>query len=99
MVEHTARAFDSDLQELAHKVAEMGGLAEKQIVDAIEALVKHDIALAKRVIAADDQVDARQREVEKGRSSLSRVGSRWRSICGRSSERCVSPTTSSGLAI
>ena len=99
MVEHTAHAFDVDLQELARKIAEMGGLAEKQIVDAIDALVKHDIALAKRVIAADDQVDARQREVEKGRSSLSHVGNRWRSICGRSSERYASPTTSSGLAI
>ena len=64
MVEHTAHAFDVDLQELARKIAEMGGLAEKQIVDAIDALVKHDIALAKRIIAADDQVDARQREIE-----------------------------------
>src|SRR6516225_5418516 len=64
MVEHTARAFDVDLQELARKIAEMGGLAEKQIMDAIEALAKHDIALAKRIIAADDQVDARQRDIE-----------------------------------
>jgi phosphate transport system protein len=64
MVEHTAHAFDVDLQELARKIAEMGGLVEKQIVDAIEALVKHDIALAKHIIAADDQVDARQREIE-----------------------------------
>ena len=64
MIEHTARAFDVDLQELARKIAEMGGLAEKQITDAIEALVKHDIALAKRIIAADDQVDALQREIE-----------------------------------
>jgi len=64
MVEHTAHAFDVDLQELARKIAEMGGLVEKQIVDAIEALVKHDIALAKRIIVADDLVDARQREIE-----------------------------------
>src|SRR6516165_1091699 len=64
MVEHTAHAFDVDLQELARKITEMGGLAEKQIMDAIEALAKHDIALAKRIIAADDQVDARQRDIE-----------------------------------
>jgi phosphate transport system protein len=64
MVEHTAHAFDVDLQELARKIGEMGGFAEKQITDAIEALVKHDIALAKHIIAADDQVDARQREIE-----------------------------------
>jgi phosphate transport system protein len=31
MSEHTIKAFDADLQELARKVAEMGGLAEKQV--------------------------------------------------------------------
>ena len=64
MIDHTASAFDADLQELTRKIAEMGGHAETQITDAIEALVKADIALARRVIAADDQVDALQREIE-----------------------------------
>lgn len=64
MIEHTARAFDVDLQELAGKIGDMGSLDEKQITHAIEALVKRDIMLAKRVIAADDQVDALQREIE-----------------------------------
>ena len=31
--EHTAKAFDSDLQELTRLVAEMGGLAERMIVE------------------------------------------------------------------
>jgi phosphate transport system protein len=64
MIEHTMRAFDADLQELARKIAEMGRLDDEQIVGAIDALVKRDIALAKRVIAADDRVDALQREIE-----------------------------------
>jgi hypothetical protein len=34
---HTVRVFDSDLQEIVRKVAAMGGLAEKQITDAIRA--------------------------------------------------------------
>ena len=34
-VDHTAKAFDTDLQEIMRKVAEMGGLAEKQIADAV----------------------------------------------------------------
>lgn len=29
--EHTAKAFDTDLQELTRLVAEMGGLAERMI--------------------------------------------------------------------
>ena len=64
MTEHTARAFDADLSELARKVGDMRLLDEKQIRGAIDALEKHDLALAKLVVAADDQVDALQREIE-----------------------------------
>ena len=64
MSEHTAKAFDADLQELARKVAEMGGLAEKEIADAIDALAKRDSALAQRVMALDLTTDRLQREVE-----------------------------------
>jgi phosphate transport system protein len=64
MIEHTTRAFDADLQELARKISEMGRLAERQITDAVEALGKHDTALAERVIATDDQVDALQQDIE-----------------------------------
>jgi phosphate transport system protein len=64
MIEHTIRAFDADLQELARKITEMGRLDDEQIAAATEALVKRDKALAERVIAGDDQIDALQREIE-----------------------------------
>jgi phosphate transport system protein len=64
MSEHTSRAFDSDLQEIARSVAEMGGLVERQITDAIRALVERDTDLAERVIATDPAIDALQREIE-----------------------------------
>ena len=64
MSEHTIKAFDADLQDLTRVVVEMGGLAERQIVNALEALEKHDTALAQRVIAEDAKIDALQREVE-----------------------------------
>ena len=64
MIEHTMRAFDADLRELASKIAEMGRRDDAQIADAIDAWVKRDTALAKRVIAADDRVDVMQREIE-----------------------------------
>ncbi len=38
MEQHTSRAFDIDLQDLARLVAEMGGLAEKQIGESVDAL-------------------------------------------------------------
>jgi len=63
-MDHTARAFDIDLQDLSRMVAEMGGLAEKQIGDAVDALAKRDIALAQRIVAQDLRIDTLQREIE-----------------------------------
>ncbi|HEY4142816.1 MAG TPA: phosphate signaling complex protein PhoU [Pseudolabrys sp.] len=62
--QHTAKAFDNDLQDLSRMVAEMGGLAEKQVADAVDALVKRDGALAQRVTVADLMIDALQSEIE-----------------------------------
>lgn len=62
--EHTAKAFDSDLQDLTRLVAEMGGLAEKQIVESVDALMRRDTALGARVVAADNQLDQLQRTIE-----------------------------------
>jgi len=63
-VDHTAKAFDADLQEISRKVAEMGGLAERQIADATRALVERDADLAERVIATDPTIDAMQHDIE-----------------------------------
>ena len=63
-IDHTAKAFDTDLQEIMRKVAEMGGLAERQIADAARALVERDTELAERVIATDPTIDAMQHEIE-----------------------------------
>ena len=63
-IDHTAKAFDSDLQEITRKVAEMGGLAERQIADSVQALIERDVELGERVIAMDPTIDALQREIE-----------------------------------
>jgi phosphate transport system protein len=64
MSEHTAKAFDVDLQELNKCVAQMGGLAEKAIADSVDALVRLDTTLAAHVISVDQSIDALQREIE-----------------------------------
>jgi phosphate transport system protein len=64
MSEHTAKAFDVDLQEISRLVAEMGGLAEKQIADSVAALARRDAERAQRVVTSDAAVDALQREIE-----------------------------------
>jgi phosphate transport system protein len=61
---HTTKAFDSDLQELARAIAEMGGLAERQIAEAIAALMTRDGTRARRIIAADATIDVMQRNIE-----------------------------------
>jgi len=62
-IDHTAKAFDTDLQEITRKVAEMGGLVERQIADSVQALVDRDVELGERVIALDPTIDALQREM------------------------------------
>ena len=62
--EHTTKAFDADLQELSRMIAEMGGLAERQIADAVDALNRRDAILAQSVIAEDAKIDLLQREIE-----------------------------------
>ncbi len=61
---HTVKAFDHDLQELSRMIVEMGGLAEKQVAEAVDALVRRDSTLAQRVGAADTNIDNLQRELE-----------------------------------
>ncbi|MEM1344713.1 MAG: phosphate signaling complex protein PhoU [Pseudomonadota bacterium] len=61
---HTVTAFDKDLLDLSSGIAEMGGLAEEQLSQALEALHRRDSALAEEVIAADDRLDALEAKFE-----------------------------------
>jgi phosphate transport system protein len=63
-IDHTTRAFDADLEEITRKVAEMGGLVERQISDSVQALVDRDMELGERVISKDPAIDTLQREIE-----------------------------------
>jgi len=63
-MDHTTRAFDVDLQQIAHKVVEMARLTKQQIEDASSALLRRDIEFAERVAAADSQLDTLHREIE-----------------------------------
>ena len=64
MNEHTVKAFDLELDELGQKIAEMGGIAEKMMSDAMDALSSLDSDLARAVIASDMRLDILQREIE-----------------------------------
>jgi phosphate transport system protein len=62
--DHTVRAYDTELIELRQRIAEMGGLAEKMLSDAMQSLLKRDTTLAQTAIIADRRLDLLQREVE-----------------------------------
>jgi len=65
MAEHTVKSFDGEIGQLRGLIAEMGGLAEVGIADAIRALVTHDEELAKKVVEADHRIDALEAEVDR----------------------------------
>jgi phosphate transport system protein len=64
MSDHTTKAFDVDLQEITRLVAEMGGLAEKQVADSVDALARRDSDRAQRTVTNDPGIDLLQREIE-----------------------------------
>lgn len=65
MQEHTVKAFDEDITRLRGLIAEMGGIAEVAINQAMDALVRHDEPLAAQVVARDKKLDALEVEVDK----------------------------------
>ncbi len=65
MAEHTVKAFDEDITRLRGLIAEMGGLAEVSLSEAMEALVKGNTELVQGVIARDKRIDALEAEVDK----------------------------------
>jgi phosphate transport system protein len=64
MAEHIVSSYDTDLQHLRRRISEMGGIAEKMVVDSMTGLVRGDVPLAQTVIAADPRLDSLQREIE-----------------------------------
>lgn len=64
MSDHIVTSYDEELTVLKSRIAEMGGLAEVLISNAVSALVKQDLALAEATIEQDRRLDELQQEVE-----------------------------------
>ena len=62
--QHTVRAYDKDLDLLERRIAEMGGIAEKMVIEAVDALASADTVLAHQVVETDPRLDQLQREIE-----------------------------------
>jgi phosphate transport system protein len=57
-------AFDDDLRELAAEIVEMGNRTEKQVSNAMDALLSKNVNLARDVKTADGAIDELQRAIE-----------------------------------
>jgi phosphate transport system protein len=61
---HTNLRYEEELRGLRATLLKMGGLVERQIAEAIEALVSRNTQLAKEVIARDDEVNRMDSETD-----------------------------------
>ena len=68
--EHTSKQYDAELESVRAKVLEMGGMVEQQIVNALEALIKADIKLAKEVMEADARVNSLEVQIDEDCSHI-----------------------------
>ncbi len=62
---HTVKSFDDDLRQLRSLISQAGGLAEAQIIAAIDALKNRDAEAALRVVEEDKRIDALEVEAER----------------------------------
>lgn len=63
-LQHTVKAYDEELNRLRSTIAQMGGIAEGQLADALQAVARRDDEAAERARTADARTDALEQEVE-----------------------------------
>jgi phosphate transport system protein len=64
MNEHIVKSYEDELNALGAACVRLGGLAESQLGDAVDAVVRRDPALATKVLQQDDRLDEIEADVE-----------------------------------
>ena len=68
--EHIVRSFDQELETINGSVLRMGGMAEAQLANAVDALSRRDPERANRVIASDAGIDELEQSINETAVSL-----------------------------
>jgi phosphate transport system protein len=68
--DHIVSSFDEELRDLDNIVAEMGGLAEMQLAEAIDAMLKRDAEKAEQVIENDARLDELESQIDVAATKL-----------------------------
>ena len=63
-MEHTVKSYEAELTLLDQKLSQMGGMVERLLGNAFEALERRDPRLASEAIASDRAIDILQAEIE-----------------------------------
>ena len=64
MNEHTVKSYEDEFKLLDRRIAQMGGYAEKLLVQAMNALERRDPKLAENAVASDEMIDQLERELQ-----------------------------------
>ncbi|RUO31172.1 phosphate signaling complex protein PhoU [Aliidiomarina soli] len=67
---HISSQFDEELKEVRNAVLSMGGVVEKQLTDAIQAIKASDHELADRVLSNDTRVNALEMDIDNACTQL-----------------------------
>lgn len=62
--QHIVQSFDDELRRLATLIVQMGGQAESQLANAVDAVVKRDSDRASEVVRNDAKIDALRNQVD-----------------------------------
>jgi len=71
---HTLYSYDDELNRIRHLVRQSGELAGKQILAAVDAMVRRDLDAALAITLADERIDQLQAETEQ--QAISTIGRR-----------------------
>ena len=64
MNEHTVRSYEDEFKLLDRRIAQMGGYAERLLVQAMDALERRDPQLAENAVASDVMIDQLERDLQ-----------------------------------
>lgn len=61
---HISKQFNQELEELRNLVLRMGGMVERQLTDALEAITQSDAELAQKVISGDQPINSLEVDID-----------------------------------
>ena len=64
MAEHLVKSYDNELKRMRAMMAEMGGIVERQVALAAQAILERDSEAGTKAVSDDREVDALERDIE-----------------------------------